>query len=70
MKGWQKNCMNNILKNDGCVIEIPGGRLTESCEGCTLYNLRALDKYCEERNVLPKYLTDEERNQFIIKEKS
>ena len=59
--------MNNISKNEGCVIDIPGGRLTEPLGDYTPYNFREMIRYCEERNTLPKYLTDAERDQFIIK---
>jgi hypothetical protein len=67
MKGVRNDYMNNISKNEGCVIDIPGGRLTEPLGDYTPYNFREMIRYCEERNTLPKYLTDEERDQFIIK---
>ena len=69
MKGVQNNYMINILKNEGCVIEIPGGRLTEPLGDYTPYNLRALNKYCEERGVLPKELSDNELKQFELEKK-
>lgn len=37
-------------------------------EDASMYNIRALDKYCKERNIDAYTLTDEELEQFIVKE--
>ena len=59
--------MTDISKNEKHPLEDFGGMLTAPLGNYTVYNFRALDKYCREQGVLPKDLSDDELGRFEIK---
>lgn len=65
MKGALKYYMKNILKNEFPLDDV-GGVLTEPLEEYTPYNLREMIKYCEEKNIKPENLSNEDLKQFEL----
>lgn len=57
--------MKNILKNEFPLDDV-GGVLTEPLEEYTPYNLREMIKYCEEKNIKPENLSNEDLKQFEL----
>lgn len=58
--------MKKSLNKDKLTLDDFGGPLTEPLGDSTLYRFRDLLKYCEEHNVLPENLSEEELKQFEL----
>lgn len=57
--------MKDILKNEFPLDDV-GGVLTDPLGTYTPYNLRALIRFCEEKKISPKDLTEDELKQFEL----
>ncbi|MFQ6794276.1 hypothetical protein [Thomasclavelia sp.] len=57
--------MKDTLKNDFPLDDV-GGMLTEPLGDYTLYNFREIIKYCNERKIEPKNLSEAELKQFKL----
>ncbi|MCD7892431.1 MAG: hypothetical protein LUG60_01895 [Erysipelotrichaceae bacterium] len=57
--------MNDILENDLYFDEI-GGILTEPLDDYTLFDIHALDKFCNDNNILPKKLSETQLKIFEL----
>lgn len=70
--GYKENKAGDSLLNDIDKFEkgFPDGVLVDpQGKNEPKINFRALSRYCSKHGVRPKDLTDEEREQFIIREK-
>jgi hypothetical protein len=56
-----------LLRLDDAAGETNGVFAVPIPEDAPMYNIRALDRYCKEKNIDPSNLTEEQLKQFEVK---